>query len=224
MESNMRVQREPPSVLPPIFPSYRRRYVRIPPEYAYKCVVHILKENLELKDDEIKHLGNLTLRTNLGGKIGVNLTIHIAREGEISVLNLSFKYGKMAVLAASLFGVAVILSLLFSTPLPILGIAIFLPVAYQVNLAVIRFLNVLNETLPFLEQEYARQILLKDRERWRKHRGDIQALYEKIRKKHIETWGDTNVLKYKIEEYQSIGLTYEEAIIRIAEEEGIITD
>jgi hypothetical protein len=43
-------------------------------------------------------------------------------------------------------------------------------------------------------------------------------------KRHIDTWGNTNVLKYKIEDYQSKGLTYEEAIIRIAEEEGVITD
>jgi len=218
------VQREPPSVLPPIFPSYRRRYMRVPPEYAYECIVNVLRKNLELNDEEIKHLGNLTLKTNLGGKIGVKLTIQIAREGEISLLNLRFNYRKIAVLVSSLFGAGIILSLFFNSPLPMLGAAVFLPIAYQVNLEVIRFLDVLNEILPFLEQEYARQILLKNRERWRRSRRDIEALYEKLRKKHIETWGNTNVLRYKIEEYQSIGLTYEEAIMKIAEEEGIITE
>lgn len=216
--------RESPSVLPPIFPSYRRRYVRVPPEYAYESIIHILRKNLEIKDEEIKHLRNLTLRTSLGGRIGVNLTIHIVKEGEISVLNLKFNYKRMIVSASLLLLATIILSLLFKTSLPILGLAIFLPIAYQVNLKVIKFLNILTETLPFLEREYAYQMLLKDRERWRKHRKDVEALYEKLRKKHIETWGNTNVLEYKIQEYQSAGLTYEEAIMKIAEEEGITTD
>jgi len=198
--------------------------MRVPPEYAYECIVHILRENLEINDEKIKHLGNLTLKTTLGGKMGANLTIQIDREGEISLLNLRFNYRKIAVLAVSLFGAVIILSLFFNSPLLMLGAAVFLPVAYQTNLEVVRFLDVLNEILPFLEQEYARQILLKDRERWRKSQRDIRALYEKLRKKHIETWGNTNVLRYKIEEYQSIGLTYDEAIMKIAEEEGIITE
>jgi len=219
----MRVQNEPPSVLPPMFPSYRRRYLRVPPEYAYKCILYILTEDLEIKADEIQHLDNFALRTNLGGKIGAYLTVRIDQEGDISVLNLSFKYRNILILAASLFAAAVVSSILFSTPLPMLSIAVFLPFAYQVNLGVIRFLDILNEALPFLEREYARQALLKDRERWKKRREKIPALYEKLRKKHIETWGNTKVLKYKIEEYQSMGLTYEEAIVKIAEEEGIIT-
>jgi len=224
MGSNMRVQKESPSVLPPMFPSNRRRYLRVPPEYAYKCILSILTEDLEIKADEIQQLGCLALRRNLSGKIGAYLTVRIDQEGDISVLNLSFKYRNILILAASLFAAAVVSSILFSTPLPMLSIAVFLPFAYQVNLGVIRFLDILNEALPFLEQEYVRQTLLKDRERWKKYREDISALYEKLRKKHIENWGNMNVLKYKIEEYQSIGLTYEEAIIRIAEEEGIIMD
>jgi len=218
-----RVQREAPSVLPPIFPSYRRRYMRVPSEYAYDCIVHILRENLGIKNEEIKHLDNLTLKTNLGGKIGATLTIQIDREGEISVLNLSFSYRKIAILAASLFAATIILSLFLNSPLPLLGTGVFIPVAYQANLESVKFLDVLNEILPFIEEEYAHQILLKDRERWRKSGRDVRSLYEKLREKHMETWGNTNVLRYKIKEYQSIGLTYEEAVMKIAEEEGIIT-
>ena len=80
---------------------------------------------------------------------------------------------------------------------------------------------VLNEILPLAEKEYARQSLLKERERLRRSGVDVAALYEKLKRKHIETWGDINILKYKIEEYQSAGFTYEEAIIKIAEEEGV---
>ncbi len=220
----MFAQETPPSILPPMFPSSRRRYVRVPPEYVYEHVIHLLREDLGLKDAEIKHLDNLALEMNLSGKIGVNVAVHIASEGDISVLNVTFGYRKISVLAASLVSAMIILSILFRTLIPVLGIVILFPIAYRVNLEVIRFLDSLNGTLPFLEQEYNRQILMKDREKLRRHIADAQALYEKLRKRHIEAWGNTNVLRYKIEEYQSMGLTYEEAIIRIAKEEGVITD
>jgi len=210
--------------LPPMFPSMRRKYVRVPPAYAYKYLIHILTEDLGLKNTEIKHLVDLALGASLGGRFGATLKVHITREGDISVLNIRFGYEKIIVLAASLFIAAVLVSFSLGTSWPMLGVAILLPLAYEANMEAVNFLGVLNETLPFLEQEYARQALLKDRERWRKHKGNVKELYEKLRRKHIETWGDTKVLKYKIEEYQSMGLTYEEAIIKIAEEEGIITD
>ena len=99
MGSNMRVQEKSIAVLPLMFPSNRRKYVRVPPEYAYKCIIHVLRDKLELKDVEIKHLSNLSLGTNLGGKIGVSLTVHITPEGDISVLNIIFRYRKMVVLS-----------------------------------------------------------------------------------------------------------------------------
>jgi len=218
----MGIQEKPASLLPSMFPSKRQRYLRVPPEYAYECIVQILRRNLKLSDAEIKHLGNLTLRASLGGKIGVNLKVHIAPEGDISVLNFIFSYRKMAFLAFSLIAVMVILSLLFNTPALMMGLFVLVPIAYHANFEVTKFLNALNEGLPLIEREYAHETLLKNRERWRKHLKDVQKLYEKLCKKHVETWGNTNILKYKIEEYKSIGLTYEEAIIKISEEEGII--
>ena len=210
-------------ILPPMFPSSRRRYVRVPPEYVHEYLIHLLKENLQLKNEGIKQ-DDFSLGVNLGGKLGASLSIHITSEGDVSILNLSFKYGKITVLAVSLFSAAVILSVLFSSAVPMLGIAILLLLAYRVNLEVIRFLDFLNENLPFLEKEYHRQVLMKNRERWRKHLKYAREFYEKLRKRHIEIWGNTNVLDYKIKDYQSRGLTYEEAIIKIAEEEGVISD
>jgi len=218
----MHLQEKPVSLLPSMFPSNRQRYLRVPPEYAYECVVHILRRNLKLRDEEIKHLGNLALRASLGGKIGVNLKVHVVPEGDISVLNFIFSYRKMAFLASSLIAVMVILSLSFNTPAPMLGLLILVPIVYHIGFEVTDFLDVLNEELPLIEREYVRETLLKNRKRLRKHLKDVQKLYEKLCKKHVETWGSTNILKYKIEEYQSMGLTYEEAIIKISEEEGII--
>jgi len=219
----MGIQEKPASLLPSIFPSSRQRYLRVPPEYAYECIVDVLRRNLEIEDAEIKHLGDLTLMTCLGGKFGADLKVHVTPEGDISVLNIIFSYRKIAFLGSFLFAAMVGLSLLFNTPLPMLGTIILFPLSYHTSFEVTRFLDALNEGLPLIEREYIREILLKNRARWRKHIKDIQKLYRKLCEKHLETWGSTNVLRYKIEEYQSMGLTYEEAIIKISEEEGILT-
>jgi len=213
------IGREPPPTIHPIFPSYRRRYMHAPPEYAYQCIVHILREKMGCSD--IKHIGKLSLRTRLSGYVGAVLTVQISREGEISILDLRFNYVRVILSATLLLGITIILSLLSNSVLPILGAVAFLPIAYKANNGAVKFLMVLNEILPFAEKEYARQSLLKERERLRRSGVDVAALYEKLKRKHIETWGDINILKYKIEEYQSAGFTYEEAIIKIAEEEGV---
>jgi len=218
----MSIQEKPVYFLPSMFPSKRQRYIRVPPKYAYESLVHILKKNLKLKDTEIKHLGDLTLRARLGGKLGVDLKVHVIPEGDISLLNFIFSYRKMAFLVAFLLAATILLSLLFNTLVPMLGLFLLIPIALHINLEVTKFLEILSKGMPLIEQEYAREVLLKNRERWRRHLKDAQKLYEKICRKHVETWGNLNVLKYKIEEYQSMGLTYEEAIIKISEEEGIL--
>ena len=220
----MKTQEKPLSLLPPLFPSSRRRYVMIPPKHLYEYIINLLREDLGLKDADIRQRDDMTLEINLGGRIGANLKAWITSEGDTSVLNINFRYGKLILLASTIFSAAIVLSILFGTFLPMLIVAALLPMAYNVNLEAVRFLDVLNETLPFLEREYNRQILLMDRDRLRRYLGKAQELYEKLCKRHISIWGNVNVLKYKIEEYQSLGLTYEEAIIKIAEEEGLIVD
>jgi hypothetical protein len=207
-----------------MFPSSRRRYVRAPPRYVYEYILHILREEIGVNEEEIKPLDRSTLKISLGGRIGVGLTVEISQEGEISLLSLRFRYRRILLSAALLLIAAVGLSLLFGSPLVLLIAAAILPIAYHASLEAVRFLDVLNETLPFLEEEYSRRALIKDRERWKKHLSRVQEIYEKLLKRHIDIWGNANVLKYKIEDYQSKGLTYEEAIIRIAEEEGVITE
>lgn len=220
----MQARDSAPFMLPPMFPSSRRRYVRAPPRYVYEYILHILREEIGVNEEEIKPLDRSTLKISLGGRIGVGLTVEISQEGEISLLSLRFRYRRILLSAALLLIAAVGLSLLFGSPLVLLIAAAILPIAYHASLEAVRFLDVLNETLPFLEEEYSRRALIKDRERWKKHLSRVQEIYEKLLKRHIDIWGNANVLKYKIEDYQSKGLTYEEAIIRIAEEEGVITE
>jgi len=54
-----------------------------------------------------------------------------------------------------------------------------------------------------------------------KHPKDVKKLYDKLVKKYLKTWGNINILEYKISEYIKLGLTREEAIRKTAEEEGI---
>ena len=218
----MKAKEKPHSLLPPLFPSSRRRYVRIPPEPLFRYIIHLLREDLGLKDADIQKKGGLTLEINLGGKLGANLKAWITSEGEISVLHLHFRYGRFLLLASIIFLAAVALSISLGTFLPMLLVTALFPMAYNANLEALRFLDVLNETMPFLEREYNRLSLLRGRDRWRKYKEKSKELYDKLCKRHVSIWGDVNVLKYKIEEYQSLGLTYEEAIIKIAEEEGLL--
>ncbi len=210
------------SILPPIFPSSRHRYVKVPPRYLYQYILHILRKKIELDEEKIKPTNGSALTANLGGKIGVNLTVNISQEGDISLLSLRFRYGRIITSAALLLIAAAGLSLLFSSPLFLLITAAVLPIAYHANLEAVKFLDILNETLPFFEEEYSRQSIMKDKEKWKRHMKKVRKIYEKLVKKHMDVWGDTNILNYKIKNYQSRGLTYEESIIMIAEEEGVI--
>ena len=212
------------SMLPPLFPSSRHRYVRAPPSHVYEYILHVLKDEIGIGEGEIKHIDGSTLETSLGGRVGIGLTIRTSQEGDITLLRLRFSYRRILLSAVFLLIAAVGFSLLLGSPLIMMIAAVILPVAYRANLEAVRFLDILNETIPFFEEEYSRRVLMRGRERWRKHLGRAQEIYRRLLKRHMDTWGDTNVLKYKIEDYQSRGLTYEEAIIRIAEEEGVILD
>jgi hypothetical protein len=96
-----------------------------------------------------------------------------------------------------------------------------MPLILNANNSAVSFLDMVNKTLPFVEKEFAHKALLADRERWKAQPQDTDTLYKKLNEKHINTWGDTKILEYKIAEYQTLGLTRNEAIRKAAEEEGI---
>jgi len=173
-------------------------------------------ENLAIEPHEAS-----SFRAKMAGAVGATLIVKIVSEGEVSVLDFRFSYGKFLLGAAAVFVAVICLSLLLGSLLPLLGSLLILVLAYNVNFAVLKFLNVLNETLPYLEREYARRALTEDRKRWQERPEDTEELYTRLREKHVKTWGNVNVLEYKITEYQTQGLTRNEAIRRAAEEEGI---
>ena len=204
-----------------IFPSRTRKYVRLTPEQAYGSMLHLMRENIKAEIIEGSREGAPSFKARLGGKIGATASLRVVSEGDVSTLEFSFSY-RNAVYASLVVLAAVIgLSLVFWTPIPGVGSAIVLLSAFRANFAVVRFLDAVNEALQHIEREYARRALVEDRKRWESEPRDTEELFRRLSEKHLKMWGNTNVLWYKINEYQRQGLIYNEAVRKIAEEEGI---
>ena len=211
-----------------VFPSRTRKYVRLTPTQVYESMIYLLRENIKADHMEENEGQTPSIKARLGGPIGVVVNIRVFSEGDVSTLEFSFSYRNfllvsLALLVASfaLLVAVIALSLAWWTPIPGLGSVIILPLAYRANSSVRRLLNTVNETLPYIEQEYARRALMEDRRRWESEPKDTEELFRRLSEKHTGAWGNTNVLWYKINEYQRQGLMYNEAVRKIAEEEGI---
>jgi len=204
-----------------MFPSKLRKFVRLAPNQAYLSMVHLMRENLGTLNVEGEEEEKLIIRAKIGGALGVAVNMQVFPEGDASTLEFSFGYRNILFISVIALIALTGCSLIFGTPVPMLGAVLILPLAYKANFAVMSFLGAVNEALPHLEQEYARLALMEDRKRWQLESKDTEALYRRLREKHIKTWGNTNVLEYKIAEYERQGLTHNEAIRKTAEEEGI---
>jgi hypothetical protein len=204
-----------------IFPSRTRKYVRLTPKQAYDSVIHLMRENLGAESIESEQTETPYVKARIGGAFGVTVDFQVFPEGGVSALEIRFGYRTFLILVSIVLIAAVGLSLILGTWIPGIGTALIFPLAYKVNFTALRFLDALNEALPHLEQEYARRTLIEERKRWQIEPKDTDALYRRLCEKYIKTWGNTNVLDYKIAEYESQGLTHNEAIRKTAEEEGI---
>lgn len=192
------------------FPSRLQKFVRVPPGWLYEMLSQFLGEAKEG-----------AFRVNVGGRTGVTLRVRLVPEGDSSSLDLDFSYRGLMIMVLLALIVVVGLCLLFSSAIPLAGLIIILLVAYRAGLETNEFIREFNNVLIGLEAEYARKSLMEDRIRWQMNPKDINDLYRRLREKHIKVWGNTFILEYKIGEYQRHGLTRDEAIRKIAEEEGI---
>jgi hypothetical protein len=205
-----------------LFPSRTRKYVRITAQQAYESANSLLgeisgSEILESSQDQ-----TLMTKARLDGGFGATVTIRVFPEGDVSALDLAFSYGR-AMYAAVAVGVIIILVglLVIQSIFIISGFLFLIPIIYIANYSAVRFLDLVNKTLPFIEKEFALKALMADRERWEAQPKDTEALYKRLGEKHLKTWGNTKVLEYKIKEYQTLGLSRNEAIMKTAEEEGV---
>ncbi|MCW4021382.1 MAG: hypothetical protein NWF14_09185 [Candidatus Bathyarchaeota archaeon] len=204
-----------------VFPSKTRKYAHITAKQAYESIIHLMRKNLDAKNIEERKDATLAVKAKLGGTIGVKVNIQVIPEDDLSVLDIGFSYRNFLFATFAVLVIVIGLSLVYQTPLPGVGAALILPVAYTVNFTVVRFLDTLNKVLPYLEQEFARRSLMEDRERWQSQPKNTEDLYRRLHEKHVRTWGNINILEYKIAEYQAQGLTRNEAIRKAAEEEGV---
>jgi len=213
--------RRDPQILSPILPSFRQKYIRVPAEYAGRCVMHILRENFGLGDEEINH-HNLSFTARIGGFLGVDLKVQLSSEGEVTLITFRFSYKRVIFTLALIFIIAAVVSLSFHSALPLVAALLAFPAIYRANSEANRLLGLINEVAPLLEREFERQSILKERKRLREFEMSIDDLYKRLCRRYMEVWGSLNVLEYKLREYQSKGFSHEEAILKVAEEEGMI--
>jgi len=204
-----------------MFPSTLRKYVRLGAEEAYESIVFLLRENLKADSVESKQTEPLSVKAKIGGTLGVAVEVRVFPEGGVSALEFSFSYRQLLLSSIIVLTAWIAASLVLRTAIPLVGLAFILVLGYRVNYSARSFLDIVNEALPHLERESARRALIEDRKRWQLEPKDTNSLYQRLREKHVKTWGNTNVLEYKIAEYESQGLTRNEAIRKTAEEEGI---
>jgi len=204
-----------------MFPSRSRKYVHLGAEQAYESIIHLMRENLGAKNMETEHAKPFSAKADIGGPLGLTVYVQVLPEGSVSALDFSFSYRKTLFISLVLLVAVIGLSLGWRTAVTMLVLILILPLGVGVDSAARRFLNVINEALPHLEGEFARRTLMDDRKRWQLEPKDTEDLHRRLREKHVKTWGNTNVLEYKIAEYEGQGLTRDEAIRKTAEEEGI---
>jgi hypothetical protein len=214
-------QKNPPSTPLIMFPSRIRRYVKLTGQQAYETAIHLLSEISKPQDIETKQGETFVAKAKLGGQLGTIVTVSVLSEGDVSILDFAFSYKRLLYAVLGIVAIVIVSSLVLRNIILILGFVLILPLIYNANNSAARFLDLVNEALPFIEKEFARQALLADRERWKAKPKDTEVLYRRLSEKHVNIWGNTKVLEYKIAEYQTLGLTRNEAIRKAAEEEGI---
>ncbi|MEM1607197.1 MAG: hypothetical protein QXS05_04965 [Candidatus Bathyarchaeia archaeon] len=198
-------------------PSRIHKTVKVPANWLHETILQIIPGVTAEEED-----GRKTFKSTIGWKVGVTLKIWVIPEGEVSSLEFDFSYRRLTFTILIALIAFTALSLILSSFVPFLLILAATPLLiYRISLEVNEFLRKISDTFSGLEVEYYRRKLMEDRARWRSDKRDIVALYRRLCEKHIKMWGSTFTLEYKIREYERQGLTRDEAIRKIAEEEGI---
>ena len=197
-------------------PSRFQKFIRVPADRVCEALRQTLSNMEEREEDSWKIFWAI-----VEGGIGTKVNLRIMPEGGVSSLSIGFSYRKPILILIGFLVAFVGLGVIFSPFLLLVGIPLVTALIYKIHLAVNRFLGSLNELLHGLEAEYMREKLMEERSRWQRSPKDVSDLYRRLREKHIKMWGNTFALEYKINEYRRRGLTREEAIRKVADEEGI---
>jgi hypothetical protein len=197
------------------FPSRFQRFIRAPAGWLSEALSQILEETCKGANEE------RIFKADIGKWTGVTLMLRLMPEGDVSFLELTFVYrGLILAILASLI-IFIGLGILSSSIIPLIGLTVIPIMTYRAGFEISSFLSDFNNILLGLEAEYSRIKIMEDRVRWQLNPKDIGDLYRRLCSKYIKVWGSTYALEYKISEYQRQGLTRDEAIRKVSEEEGI---
>jgi len=199
-----------------------RRFIRVPCDEVYSSLVYFLEKDLNMgyvdREEE-----TMIITTRLGKirAIGLVTQVRVFAENEASTVELGFSYRSFFMAALAVLIAVIVASIAMFSIMPFLGLIIPVLLLFDLGKASGTFLNSVNDFLSVLERNREKTLLAESRRRWQADPRKTNEIYNKLLEKHVKTWGDGHVLEYKVSEYMKTGLTHEESIRRIAEEEGI---
>jgi len=206
-----------------IFISNVRRFVRAPPQEVYRSLLQFLDEDLgakHIKTDEEKLLIRIRLK-GITKAFGFTARIRILREDGASTIELNFSYRSFLITAFILLISVIVLSIAYFSIIPFIGVILLFLLIFSLGSASSSLLSSINNFLVLFERDYDQRLLTESRRRWQADSKSADYLYKRLIGKHIKVWGDSHALEYKLSEYMRMGLTREEAIRKVAEDEGV---
>lgn len=199
-----------------------RKFTRVPSKRVYSDLSYFLQEDLGVPDVENQEDSLLIVaKKRIMGVIGIKAEIRVRPEGEASTIETNFSYRNFLAAVLALLSIIILLSAIFLSFIPLFGIIPLIILMQTLGSSVRSFAASISEFLLLLEKNYAQQKLKEARIRWQADTRSTGDLYDRLVAAHTEIWGHAGVLEYKISEYMEEGLTREEAIHKVAEEEGI---
>jgi len=207
-----------------VFISNVRKFVRVPSKEVYNSLLYFLQEDLNAKDVRSEEQTMLITAKLRGAIKAIGFTVHvrILPESEASTIELSFSYRGFLAIAVALLVIMIVLSIAFFSMVPFVGVILLFMLIHDLSSSSGAFLGSVNDFLLLLERDQDQKLLAESRKRWQADMRKLDILYGRLLDKHVRVWGDAHVLEYKISEYMRIGLTKEEAVRKVADEEGVL--
>lgn len=202
--------------------SETRKFIRVPSSRVYGDLLIFLQDELGgVNVESEEESGVIIAKKAVIGPVRIKANIRILPEGEASAIKLDFSYRSFFLIMFASLGFMVVLCGVFLSVIPLFGIVLLIVLMQNLGSAAGSLMTSISEFLFLLEKSYTQEQRREARKRWQADSRSVEDLYERLLDTHTKIWGHARVLEYKISEYVSEGLTREEAIRRVADEEGI---
>lgn len=199
-----------------------RKFVRVPSKEVYSSLLYLLEQDLDASVESEEETMLITAKLKgIAKVVGFTVHIRVLPESEASTLELSFSYRSFIFVAFALLISMIVLSTALLSMIPLVGIVVLSLLMHNLGSASSEFLRSVSDFLLLLERDRDQKLLAESRKRWQADSRKVDDIYKTLLDRHVKVWGDARVLDYKISEYMRTGLTREEAIRKVADEEGI---